>query len=346
MADSNFFSPQGPFTLLELARAAAADIFYNGQEVARPSEELSFRDVAALHQAGPEEVSFLSNPKYYDNFASTAAGCIIIEAKHLNFAPGNKWLLVAKNSYAAYALIAALFYPAASSTGIISERACIDPSANIGKNVAIADCAVIGANVSIGDNSIIGANAVVGAGVQIGVGTNICAGVTVSHAIIGNSVMIHPGVRIGQDGFGFATVGGVHLKVPQLGRVVIGNNVEIGANTCIDRGTNNDTIIGDNCQIDNLVQIGHNVVLGKGCVLVSMTGVSGSTVFEEYVVAGGQSGFAGHLHISKGSQIAAQAGVISNLGPGAKVGGTPAVPISQWHRQSIILKKLVSKGNV
>jgi UDP-3-O-[3-hydroxymyristoyl] glucosamine N-acyltransferase len=171
----------------------------------------------------------------------------------------------------------------------------------------------------------------------------IGSGASLSHCVVGSRVLIHPGVRIGQRGFGFATDEGVHTKVPQLGRVVIHDDVEIGANTTIDRGSGPDTVIGPGCMIDNLVQIGHNVQLGRGCVIVAQVGISGSTKLGDYVVVGGQAGFAGHLRIGDGARIAAQSGIRADVPEGAALGGYPAVPIKQWHRQTVTLEHL-AKG--
>ncbi len=200
---------------------------------------------------------------------------------------------------------------------------------------------MIGAQAVIGDGVVIGANTVIGKGVQIGSGSRIGALCTISHTIMGSQCIIHRGTHIGQDGFGFAMGRGGHVKVPQLGRVMIGSHVEIGSGTCIDRGAGPDTIIGDGCKIDNLVQIAHNVQLGRGCVVVSQVGISGSTVLEDGVVAGGQVGIAGHLTIGAGAMLAARSGVTRNLEGAKAYGGTPAVPIKDWHRQVVALNRLI-----
>jgi UDP-3-O-[3-hydroxymyristoyl] glucosamine N-acyltransferase len=166
------------------------------------------------------------------------------------------------------------------------------------------------------------------------------AGATLTHAIVGNGVILHSGVRIGQDGFGFAMGGNGHLKVPQIGRVVIGDDVEIGANTTVDRGALSDTIIGEGTKIDNLVQIAHNVIIGRHCVIVAQSGIAGSAQLGDFVVMGAHSGVIGHVTIGNGAQIAGMAHVKNNVEAGARMGGTPARPFKEWAREVAAIRQL------
>ncbi|MBY0430781.1 MAG: UDP-3-O-(3-hydroxymyristoyl)glucosamine N-acyltransferase, partial [Rhodospirillales bacterium] len=249
-------------------------------------------------------------------------------------------LLLTDQPYHAYARIAQAFYPMPRLEGWTAPNAVVDAGAIIGEGCRIEWGAVIGPGVEIGRNCHIGANAVIGAGVVIGDDGIIGANATISHAIIGRRAFIYPGVRIGQDGFGFAMSPLGHLKVPQLGRVIIHDDVEIGANTTIDRGAGPDTVIGAGCRIDNLVQIGHNVQLGRGCVIVAQVGISGSTRLDDFVAIGGQVGIGGHLRIGTGAQVAAQSGVMRDVPAGKTMCGSPAIDARDYWRQTVVLSQL------
>lgn len=339
MADPRFFPAAGPFTLSQLAGISGAE--------ARPASMAAgtapYRDVAALDAAGPAEVSFIDNRRYIAAFAASRAGVCVAPPDLAERAPAGMSLLVSKAPYRAYALVAGAFHPPARGQTGIHAAAIVDPTAKLGPEVTVEAGAVISARAEIGARTRVCANATLAEGVALGEDCVVGAGASLSHCIVGARVNIYPGARIGQDGFGFATVGGKHLKVPQLGRVLISDDCEIGANSCIDRGSASDTVIGPGCQVDNLVQIGHNVKLGKGVVVVAQAGVSGSTRLDDYVVAGGQVGFAGHLHIGAGAQVAAQSGVHKDVAPGAVVGGYPAVPIQEWRRGAARLRQLARR---
>lgn len=341
MVDNRFFTNHGPFTVADLAAATGAGVHRAG-DAAR-----NINEVAPLDRATASDVSFFDNSKYIEQFLNSNAGACFVRPKFIDRAPATMALLVTEDPYRCYALAAQKFYPPAKAEPGISPHARVHPTATLGKNIAIADGAVIGAHVTIGDGSSIGPNSVMMAGVQIGQDVRIGALCSISHTLIGNRVLIHRGVHIGQDGFGFALNREGHVKVPQLGRVVIEDDVEIGSNTTIDRGTGPDTHIGEGTKIDNLVQIGHNVQIGRRAVIIAQCGISGSTRIGDGAVLAGQVGLAGHLKIGAGAKIAAKSGVMDDIPAGSSYGGYPAVPAIDWHRQTIAVSRLTKtkRGN-
>jgi UDP-3-O-[3-hydroxymyristoyl] glucosamine N-acyltransferase len=343
MTDPIFFTNFGPFSLKEIAKISESVLRFPA--ASSRDQDFLINDVAPMDLAEEHVITFLANKKYLPLLAKTNASACFIEEKYVDKAPANMILLISGNPYKSYALTASAFYPTEKRKMFIGKNISIHSSSTIGVNHHIEPNVCIGANVVIGNNCYIGAGSVIADGVIIGDNCHISSCVTISHTIIGDDVLIHPGARIGQDGFGFASDRYGHYKIPQLGRVLIGNKVEIGANTCIDRGSGNDTIIEDGCMIDNLVQIGHNVKLGKNSVIVAQVGISGSTKLGDFVVVGGQVGISGHLNIGTGAKIAARSGVIKDVEAMEEQGGYPAIPIMQWHRQTILLKKLAKKGN-
>ena len=340
MADSRFFHNNGPISLQQIIALTGSSLATQ-HEV---NQELMIKDVAPLESADATQLSFLINSKYLAAFKESKAGYCFALEKFAHHAPSSMVVLIHSNPYKAYAIIASKFYSSDANKASISTTAVISKTAQIGQNCQIGNFVVIEDGVIIGDNTIIDHNSVIKNNVVIGSSAKIASNVTISHAIIGNNVIIHPGVKIGQDGFGFASDHTGHLKVPQLGIVKIGNNVEIGANTTIDRGSSQDTIIADMCQIDNLVQLGHNVQVGMGCVIVAQAGVAGSSKIGNFSILGGQVGIAGHLNIGSQVQIAAQSGVAQDIEDKQIMGGSPAVPIRQWHRQNFSLQKLTNKN--
>jgi UDP-3-O-[3-hydroxymyristoyl] glucosamine N-acyltransferase len=334
LGDARFFRRCGPFPLAVVAstaRGIANDV------------ELLLEGIAPLQTAGPKEVSFLDNRRYASALDQTSAGAVIVHPDIAARVPSTAVTIVTDEPYAAWARVAALFYPVPPlspgihPSAIVAEGALVDPSAEVGP------LCVIGSGTEIGPGCRIGPCAVIGSGVAIGRDCRIGAHVSLSHALLGARVFIYPGARIGQEGFGFAYTKDGFLSVPQLGRVILEDDVEVGANTTIDRGSSHDTVIGAGSRLDNLVQIGHNVALGRCCVIVSQVGISGSTVLEDFVRVGGQAGLAGHLRIGKSAEIGAQAGLMSDIAPGARVVGSPAQPIKDFFRQIATLRKLSTK---
>ena len=340
MADPRFFKNKGPIALQDIAESTGAKLL---QEDAGSKKII---DVAPLDKASSDHLSFLDNKKYISDFETTQAGACFVHPELADRAPDGMICLISENPYKSYAIAAQSFYSNNSKGHYISSNAIIDKSATIGDNCYIDSGVVIGPNVKIGNNCHIHANAVIETSTQIGNNCDIGANSVLSHCLIGSSVCLYPGVKVGQAGFGFAIDNTGFTTVPQLGRVIIEDGVEIGANSTIDRGAGPDTVIGQGTRIDNLVQIGHNVKIGMNCVLVSQVGIAGSAEIGSFVMMGGQSAVAGHLKIGSGVRIAGQSGVIKNIPPGQKeYMGVPAVPIKQFMRQVVTLAKMVKTKN-
>ena len=337
MADPRFYDNRGPFSLAEIC-AKAGIVMPDG---AAPSAQIS--DLASLDGAGPQHLSFFAGGKAGDAFTRSAAGfCFVPDKGARPDAPAGMTLLPCASVNHAFAAAAWLFYPEAS-LAVWPQTAPIDPGAQLGQDLVLGPGVVIGANALIGDRTRIGANSVIGPGVTIGRGCEIGANVTISHACLGDGVTVLPGARIGQPGFGFASSGDGHAKIPQLGRVIIQDGVEIGAGTTIDRGALGDTVIGEGSKLDNLVQVGHNVHIGRHCVLVAQVGVAGSSVIDDFAVLGGQVGIADHVHIGEGARLAARTAMVSgqSIPGGQDYGGVPAKPVREWLREVHALTALV-----
>ena len=333
--NARFFRRSGPYSLAVVAGVARG--------IAN-ERDLLLEGVAPLQTAGPNEVSFLDNRRYASALDQTLAGAVIVHPDMAARVPVRTVAIVTTDPYAAWARVAALFYPVPPvspgihPSAIVMEGALVDPSAEIGP------LSVIEAGAEVGPGCRIGPCAIIGSGVIVGRDCRIGAHVSLSYAILGARVYVYPGARIGQEGFGFACTRDGFLSVPQLGRVILEDDVEVGANTTIDRGSSRDTVIGAGSRLDNLVQIGHNVILGRCCVIVAQVGISGSTILEDFVRVGGQAGMVGHLRIGQSAEIGAQAGVISDIAPGAKMLGSPAQPMKDFLRQVATLKRMARKG--
>ena len=336
MEHPGFFRRVGPFTLSEVAERCEG-VLAEGTD-----GSLSVGDVKPLDLAGPGDISFLDNRKYLDQLSSTKASACFIKKAFTDRLPDGVSAIVCDDPYRSFARSLMLFYPESGQplgTGLAAGEA-IAADAEIEDNVTIEAGAVVGAGAMIGAGTTVCANAVIGCRVAVGRNCYIGPNVSLQHALVGNGVILQAGVRIGTDGFGFAMGPHGHLKVPQIGRAIIQDHVEIGANTTIDRGALKDTIIGEGTKIDNLVQIGHNVVTGRHCVLVSQVAIAGSTSIGDFVVMGGQVAVAGHLTIASGVMIAATSNVKDSLKSPGRYGGTPARPFREWARELAELAKL------
>lgn len=337
MVDTTFFKNNGPFSLAQIAEICDAEL----KDVAKGN--VSIKDITTMEKAGEGEICFFYDKKSKAKAAEIKASACVTTAELADLMPSATVVLISANPKLAFLNLNQHFYSEFSSRADISSSARIAPSAKIGQNTYVGEHVVIEADVEIGENCVIEHNAVISRGCKIGNSCRIGVGAHISYCVMGNDCYIYSGARIGADGFGFMVINGKHQRIPQVGRVIIGNDVEVGANTCVDRGALDDTVIGDGCRIDNLVQVAHNDKLGRGCVIVSQTGIAGSCTFGDYVVCGGQSGFADHLNIGSGAQIGAQSGLMRDVEPGAIMMGSPAVPIKDFMRQVATVQKLIKK---
>ena len=344
MTEPLFFDrPQG-LTAREIAALTGA-VARQGVD---PDRHIS--GIAPLDRAAPSELTFMQSPKYVTQFAVTRAGICLTTEKFAAQAPARMAVLVTPAPYRAFVAVAQALYPGAmqpsslfAASGV-SPSALVHPSARLEASLTIDPAAVIGPRAEIGSGTVIAPGAVIGPEVRIGRNCVIGAGSTIVHALIGDRVIIHPGVRIGQDGFGFVPGTAGHGKVPQVGRVIVQDGVEIGANTTVDRGAIRDTLIGEGTKIDNLVQIAHNVEIGRHCVLAAHSGISGSCTIGDYVMMGGRVGITDNITIGSGAMLAAGSGVMSNIPAGAKWGGAPAQPAREWLKENAALRRLARRG--
>jgi UDP-3-O-[3-hydroxymyristoyl] glucosamine N-acyltransferase len=336
-ADPRFHPAGPPLTLAEAAAIAGGEL--QGGDPALPVTGLG-----ALDAAGPSDVSFFENRKYAPLLPGTKAAAVVLAADFAARLPEGVAAIVAPQPYLGFARIAARLHPKPPSRPGIHPTACVDPAATLGEGCEVGPFAVIAAGAEIGPRCVIGPHAVVGEGVVLGEGCRLHAHVSVSHCLAGRFVTLHPGARIGQEGFGFAvTPEGRFETMPQLGRVILGDFVEVGANACVDRGSQGDTVLGAGTRLDNLVQIGHNVRTGRGCVIVAQVGIAGSAALGDGVQVAAQAGVAGHLTVGDRARIGAQAGVMNDVPGGADVVGSPAWPARETFRAIAALRKLGQK---
>ena len=293
-----------------------------------------------MSHAGADEVTFANSARAIGDLEKSGAAAVFVTTRLASHVPSGVAALIASAPQSAFARAATALMPSAvrplrlTAGEGVANTAVVDPSARLENGVVVEAFAVIGAGVSIGAGSVIASGAAIGAGTSIGRDCHIGHGATVQHALVGNNVVIHPGARIGQDGFGYVPGPRGLDKIPQVGRVIIQDHVEIGANTTIDRGALDDTVIGEGTKIDNLVQIAHNVHIGRYCAIVSQVGIAGSARLGNGVMIGGAAGINGHVTIGDGAQIAALSGVAGNVPAGARWGGQPARPMSGFLRDA------------
>ncbi|MEA2952973.1 MAG: UDP-3-O-[3-hydroxymyristoyl] glucosamine N-acyltransferase [Alphaproteobacteria bacterium] len=344
MTETSFYKPTRGFTVGEIAALTGAE--------PRSGCSLDHRivNVAPLDSAGPNDLAFLDNVKYSSQLSATRAGACLMTARFEEQAPTRLNVLRSREPYRAFVTVTRELFPEALRPSslfdakAVASGASIHPSARLEIGVVVDPGAVIGPRAEIGAGTVIGPNAVIGPQVRIGRDCSIGAASSILNALIGDRVIVHPGCRLGQDGFGFVMGPAAHVKVPQIGRVIIQDDVEIGAGTTIDRGAIRDTVIGEGTKIDNLVQVGHNTAIGRHCIIVAQTGISGSVTLEDYVVLGARSGVRDHVRVGEGAQIAGTSVAMADVPAGAQWGGSPAKPIKQWKREIFALKRLAARG--
>ncbi len=336
--DSRFFTRSGPYPLAAVLAAAGSAAEADGVPAG-----LLLHGIAPLQSATADTVSFLDNRRYIAALKATRAGAVLVHPALAAHVPAGTVAIRTPQPYLAWAHVAALFHPAPPPRPGIHPAAFVDAAARVDSTAEIGPLAVVEAGAEIGPRCRIGPLAVVGAGVVLGPDCRVGAGASVSHALVGARVFLYPGCRVGQEGFGFAPGPTGFTTVPQLGRVLIGDDVEVGANSTIDRGSSQDTVIGAGSRIDNLVQIGHNVRIGRCCVIVAQAGISGSTVLGDFVQLGGQAGVTGHLTIGDGARVGAQSGVMDDVAAKVEVVGAPAMPARQYFRDYATLRRMVAR---
>lgn len=340
MIDDRFFDKKAYLTLGKICKLISVDL---------PKEQSATKritNIAKLNEATSSEITFFHNAKYSEELKTTKAFACVIKKDSAHLVPQNTIPLIVDEPYLAHAILLKEFYAtksAVSSGTFISKNASISKYATVEDGCYISDFVTISDEVIIKKGTFISPNVTILNGVEIGENSYIESNVTIGFAIVGNSAYIKSGARIGQQGFGFHVGKTGITDVLQIGRVIIGNDVQIGANCTIDRGSMSDTKIGNHCRIDNLVHIAHNVEIGDYCVIAAQTGIAGSSKVGSQCFFGGQVGIAGHLNIGDKVTIAAQSGVMQNLDSGSKVAGCPASNIMNWHRQTIALRKLVEE---
>jgi UDP-3-O-[3-hydroxymyristoyl] glucosamine N-acyltransferase len=351
MSARSFFQGVTQISVGEIAKLTGAEL----RRSADPT--FAITGIAALDRGGPSDLVFLDHRKFIDQARVCTAGACLTNQRLADHVPPGIALLIVDKPFQAFVKAARALFPdalrpsslfaGAGGAPGVAAGAVIHPRARLEPGVTVDPGAVVGADVEIGSGTVIGANAVIGAGVRIGRDCAIGPNASVAHALIGDRVILHAGCLIGQDGFGYVMGAGAHHKIPQIGRVIIQDDVEIGAGTSIDRGGLRDTVIGEGTKIDNQVQVGHNTFIGRHCILVAQVGIAGSCVIEDYAVLGGQAGIADNLTIGEGAKIGAKSGVYADIPAGETWLGIPAMRGREFWRAMAVLRsaaKLEASG--
>ena len=320
MPDPRFFAALGPVSLATVLELTGA--------VAERDRDLDFQNVATLVRATRSSITFLADPKFASDLAESRAGACLVRQRDVGLVPDGCLSLLSTNPQAAYAVLAAHLHPSIRHSGrlAVSEACDLEDEVEIGPGV------VIGQGARIGRGTVLGANCVIGPGVTIGRGSVIGPGAVISHAMLGDRVKVYVNATLGEAGFGATGAATGVIDIPQLGRVIVQDGVTIGAGCCIDRGAYEDTVIGENTKIDNLVHIAHNVRIGRNCLIAAQVGIAGSAVIGDGVAFGGQAGIADHIIVGEGARVGAAAGVLRDVPAGQTWSGFPAQPVQDWLR--------------
>lgn len=344
MTDPVFFVPSRRYTVAEVASLTGANL-------TNPAyADATIETIAAAGEGGERALVFVDGKRNAALMPGLRAVAVLCTAEIADRAPAGVAALVHARPQQAFALIGRLLFPAAavpvpltSETGV-SERAFIDPLAKVEEGAVIEAGAVVGPHAAIGSGTVVAPNAVIGSNCQVGRGCYVGPGASLQYALVGNRVIIHGGARIGQDGFGFVPGAKGPERVPQIGRVIIQDDVEIGSNTTVDRGTMADTVIGEGTKIDNLVQIAHNVRIGRGCIIAGHCGLSGSVTLGDFVMLGGRVGIADHISVGDRAQVAASSGLMYDIPAGERWAGMPAQPMRDFFRELSAIRTFTKHG--